>query len=72
MRMLGHHTPPLRHDDESPYVKHAHGFMGVIDLEAWGGFGRGSALACRTGGLAGPARYLSARTKRKNEHEAPS
>ena len=27
-------------------------------------------LACRTGGLAGPARYTSARAKRENEGEA--
>ena len=38
--------PPLRQFDEwlcPPYVKRAHGFMGVICLEAWGGFGSGSA-----------------------------
>ena len=29
-------------------------------------------LACRTGGLEGPARYTSARAKRENEREAPS
>ena len=29
-------------------------------------------LACRTGGLAGPARYKRARAKRENEREAQS
>ena len=31
---------------------------------------RFNSIACRTGGLAGPARYKSARTKRENEREA--
>ena len=29
-------------------------------------------LACRTGGLEGPAGYTSARAKRENDREAPS
>ena len=32
----------------------------------------GDPIACRTGGLAGPARYTSARAKRKDEREARS
>ena len=29
-------------------------------------------IACRTGGLEGPARYTSVRAKRENERKAPS
>ena len=29
-------------------------------------------IACRTGGLEGPARYTSARAKRENERKVPS
>ena len=67
---IHHYSPPLRWIivNYSDILKH----KSKMTTDCWLFKYLWRSVACRTGGLAGPARYTSARVKRENEREAPS